>query len=183
MNELHTRKTTPIKTEHTKSTHSPEVKIRRITSQEIVFLADFLYEAIFIPERMARPGREILKIPEIANYIIDFGRENDHCLVAESEGSLVAAIWTRIFAQNAKGFGYVDERTPELSMSVLPGYRGRGIGANLLSSMIDRLKQLDYEQVSLSVDLENYAYSLYQKFGFITVAVTEGSATMLKRLR
>lgn len=172
----------PINTVNRKSTNLPEVKIRGIASQEVIFLADFLYEAIFIPEGMAKPGREILRIPEIARYIIDFGRENDHCLVAESDSRLLAAVWTRVFSHSAKGFGYIDERTPELSMSVLPEYRNKGIGTRLLREMICKLQILGYEQVSLSVDLDNYACMLYQKFGFTTVTVTDGSATMVRRL-
>lgn len=151
-------------------------------SHEHAHLAEFLYEAVFIPEGKARPGREILNIPEIARYISDFGRENDHCLVAESAGGLLAAVWTRVFSPGERGFGYVDERTPELCMSVLPGYRNGGIGTRLLREMIGKLKQLGYEQVSLSVDLDNFAYRLYQKFGFTVVSVNEGSATMVKLL-
>jgi len=157
--------------------------IRKITTDEIPRLRDFLYEAIFIPEGVEKPGREILDIPEIACYASDFGRPGDLCLVAELSGELAGAVWVRLFAHGAKGFGYVDEDTPELSMSVLTGYRRRGIGTSLLSAMIDRLEQLGHEQVSLSVDLDNYALRLYRKFGFEIVAIREGSATMVKPLR
>lgn len=165
-----------------KSYPLPGVKIREIAPHEVGFLTDFLYEAIFFPEAMARPGREIVRIPEIARYISDFGRENDYCLVAESDSGLLAAVWTRVFSNSAKGFGYVDESTPELSMSVLPEYRNKGIGTSLLMEMIRKLQLLGYKQVSLSVDLDNYAYMLYQKFGFMTVTVSDGSATMVRRL-
>lgn len=157
--------------------------IREINQTEHFRLDDFLYEAIFIPEGTERPGREILNIPEIKRYISDFGRFSDLCLVAETDGKLTGAIWVRIFTHNAKGFGYVDEETPELSMSVLPGYRGKGIGTELLSAMLERLKRLAYKQVSLSVDLDNYAFRMYKKFGFETVEIKEGSATMVKILR
>ena len=67
-------------------------------------------------------------------------------------------------------------------MSVLPVYRDRGIGTSLLREMIGKLKKLGYEQVSLSVDLENFAFRLYQKFGFTVVGVSDGSVTMVKLL-
>ena len=37
-------------------------------------------------------------------------------------------------------------------------------------------------QVSLSVDLINYAYALYKQFGFVDYDLHENSMTMLKRL-
>jgi ribosomal protein S18 acetylase RimI-like enzyme len=157
--------------------------IREIKQTEHSRLPDFLYEAIFIPVGTERPGRDILNIPEISRYISDFGRSTDLCLVAEINGELTGAIWVRIFPHNAKGFGYVDEETPELSMSVLPGYRGKGIGTCMLSTMLERLKCLAYKQVSLSVDLDNYAFRMYKKFGFETVEIREGSATMVKILK
>lgn len=172
----------PVNTGQMQSSHFPGIKIRAIMPHEYSHLAEFLYEAVFIPEGKARPGREILNISEIARYISDFGRENDHCLVAESADGLLGAVWTRIFTQSERGFGYVDERTPELSMSVLPGYRNRGIGTSLLGEIIGKLRQLGNDQVSLSVDLDNFAYRLYQKFGFTVMGVSDGSATMVKIL-
>ncbi len=68
-------------------------------------------------------------------------------------------------------------------MSVLEKYRNKGIGTKLLTAMIDRLTQLNYEQVSLSVDKLNFAYTLYQKFGFEIVESDEKSVTMKKRLK
>ena len=172
----------PVNTGHMQSSHLPGIIFRTIMPHEYSHLAEFLYEAVFIPEGKARPGREILNIPEIARYISDFGSENDHCLVAESADGLLGAVWTRVFSQSERGFGYIDEKTPELSMSVLPGYRNSGIGTSLLREMIGKLKKLGYEQVSLSVDLENFAFRLYQKFGFTVVGVSDGSATMVKNL-
>jgi len=158
------------------------IKIREIKSSEIPHLESFLYDAIFIPDGHEKPDKEIIKIPELSRYIKDFGKDNDLCLVAELNGNLIGAIWTRIFTEAEKGFGYVDSNTPELSMSVNENFRQQGIGEKLLNDMIERLIQLDYEQVSLSVDKLNYAYRLYQKFGFETIESDEKSATMIKRL-
>ncbi len=159
------------------------IKIREIEGTEIFQLDNFLYEAIFIPKGQEKPDKEIIKIPELIRYTKDFGRNTDLCLVAELQGNLIGAIWTRIFTESEKGFGYVDSKIPELSMSVIENYRQQGIGTKLLKDMIDKLTQLDYEQVSLSVDKLNYAYKLYQKFGFETVDSDEKSATMIKRLK
>jgi ribosomal protein S18 acetylase RimI-like enzyme len=159
------------------------IKIRDIEKTEIFHLQNFLYEAIFIPEGQAKPDKEIIKLPELSIYIKDFGKETDLCIVAELHGKLIGAVWTRIFPENERGFGFVDSKTPELSMSVIENYRQNGIGTKLLKAMIDRLTQLDYEQVSLSVDRLNYALKLYLKFGFEIVKSDDKSATMIKRLK
>ncbi len=159
------------------------IKIREIEKTEISHLDYFLYEAIFIPEGQEKPEKEIIKIPELSSYIKDFGKDTDLCLVADLHGNLIGAIWTRIFTETERGFGYVDSKTPELSMSVIENYRQQGIGTKLLKAMIDKLTQLDCEQVSLNVDKLNYALKLYLKLGFEIVESDEKSATLIKRLK
>lgn len=160
-----------------------DFKIREIKKSEIPCLDIFLYEAIFIPDGVEKPEKDIVKLPELSRYYLDFGKESDLCLVAELNNELVGAIWTRIFSETEKGYGYVDSKTPELSMSVLKPYRNMGIGKKLLKEMIDRLIAMEYNQVSLSVDKLNFAYGLYQKFGFEIVEAVDQSATMIKRLK
>lgn len=159
------------------------INIREIEKTEIFQLDKFLYEAIFIPEGQKKPDTEIIQIPELFCYIKDFGKDSDLCLVAEYLGDLIGAVWIRIYTESEKGFGYVDSKTPELAMSVLERYRKQGIGTRLLTNMIERLIQIGYEQVSLSVDLENYALKLYRKFGFVIVQSDNKSATMIKQLK
>jgi ribosomal protein S18 acetylase RimI-like enzyme len=48
--------------------------------------------------------------------------------------------------------------------------------------MLEKLTQLKYKQVSLSVDKENYAFGMYQRFEFEVVHSDEKSATMIKKL-
>ena len=70
--------------------------IREIKKQEYNLLDDFLYEAIFIPEGVEVPSKEITNQPDLQIYIADFGKQNDNCLVAECNGKIVGAVWTRI---------------------------------------------------------------------------------------
>jgi len=156
--------------------------IREIKKSEIPFLDEMLYDAIFIPEGEEKLPKEIIRHPELARYITNFGREGDYCLVAEVENRLVGAIWIRFFTTDEKGYGFVDLETPELSMAIDEEYRNKGIGTLLLNEMIKKLIEQKYNQVSLSVDKLNYAYNLYCKFGFEVIDSTEKSATMIKRL-
>ena len=64
------------------------------------------------------------------------------------------------------GCGYVDDDTPEISLSLYPAYRNNGIGSQLLNSMLDLLKNNGVKKVSLSVSRTNRAVSLYKRFGF-----------------
>ena len=45
------------------------IHIRAIKSNEYNLLADFLYEAIFIPEGVEAPPREIINAPELQVYV------------------------------------------------------------------------------------------------------------------
>ncbi len=156
--------------------------IREINPAEIPFLGDMLYEAIYVPEGMDKLPRDIIKQPELYNYIKDFGRKGDYCLVALVEDKLAGAVWTRLFPADDKGYGFVDEETPELSMALYAPYRGKGIGKQLLHEMIELLTHKGYRNVSLSVDKENFAYDLYDKFGFTTFESNGKSAIMIKML-
>ena len=58
--------------------------IRNLRENETELLRDFLYEAIFIPEGVTPPPREIIEQPELRIYYENFGTSKaDHCLVAE----------------------------------------------------------------------------------------------------
>lgn len=47
--------------------------IRPLQKNETELLRDFLYEAIFIPEGVEPPAREIIDQPELKLYYEDFG--------------------------------------------------------------------------------------------------------------
>jgi GNAT superfamily N-acetyltransferase len=158
------------------------VKIRAIALSEIQFLKDFLYHAIFVHEDEQVPPKEVVNRPELACYYADYGRKGDICFVAENDNQIVGAIWTRIFEESNKGYGFVDVDTPELSMSVIENWRNQGIGTKLLKKMLTELKERNYTQVSLSVDTANFAYNLYVKFGFVPVYYEGRSVTMILKL-
>jgi len=159
-----------------------EPVIRELRPSEADILRTMLYNAIFIPPGAEIPPFDIIELPEIIVYIEEFGREGDLCLVAETDGEITGAVWTRLFTGPVKGYGFIDTTTPELSMAVLEPYRCRGIGTGLLAEMLNRLASAGYARVSLSVDMANYAYHLYRKFGFVDYARHEDSMTMLRQL-
>ena len=88
--------------------------IRELSSNEYKILEDFLYEAIFIPEGVDSPSRDIIKQPELQLYISEFGKEDDNAFVAEIDGKVVGAVWTRIM----NDYGHIDDRTPSFAISL-----------------------------------------------------------------
>jgi ribosomal protein S18 acetylase RimI-like enzyme len=137
-------------------------EIRTIKPDEISVLDDFLYEAIFQTNINNLAPKSIIEKPELQVYIKDFGKPDDNCLVAVCDEKIVGAVWTRII----KGFGSVDENTPEFAISLYPEYRGRGIGTNLMREMLEMLRSKGYKQTSLAVQKENYAVKMYKAVGF-----------------
>ena len=154
-----------------------EIVIRKLRQDEAWILKDFLYEAIFIPEGVSPPPRDIVERPELKVYTEDFGsREGDNCLVAEYEEKIIGAVWTRIMDD----YGHVDDETPSFAISVYKEYRGKGIGTLLMKKMLELLKAKGYKKVSLAVQKANYAVRMYEKLGF--KAVRENSEEYIMEL-
>ena len=159
-----------------------ELVIRDIRSEEYLLLEDFLYDAIYIPEGMETPSREVIRQPELAVYIEDFGQPDDWCLVAESAGFLLGAIWCRVLSGEKRGYGNINEDTPELAISVKKEFRHQGIGKQLMREMLDLLRKKGYGGVSLSVSRENFAFEMYKSLGFQTLKEQGAEVLMLLEL-
>lgn len=145
------------------------VQFRQIRPDEIPLLDDFLYEAIFIPDGVAAPPRFIIKNEDLQVYVRGFGRQpDDRCLVAECDGKIVGAVWTRLM----NDYGHIADGIPSLAMSLYKEHRNKGIGTALLEQMLRLLRKDGYKQVSLSVQKANYAVKMYRKVGFAVLKET-----------
>ena len=150
--------------------------IRPLNNSELPLLTDFLYYAIFVPEGVEAPPREIVNLPELQVYIRDFGAQpHDHCLVAEAEGVVVGAVWVR----DMPDYGHVADGVPSFAISVRPEHRGSGIGTKLMQEMLDLLRQKGYKKASLSVQKINYAARMYTKLGFRTIGENDEEYIMV----
>lgn len=154
--------------------------IRELRPEEAGILKDFLYEAIFLPEGVEPPERSIVELPELRLYYEDFGSGRaDCCMVAEENGRIIGAAWTRLM----KDYGYVDDATPSFAISLYREYRGQGFGTQLMLAMLDRLRDLGFHHASLAVQKANYAVRMYEKVGFYTVSENEEEYIMVCDLR
>ena len=151
--------------------------IRQIRPDEYSLLQEFVYQAIYIPEGMKPPPRSVVDLPELQVYIAGFGTQpSDYCLVAEITGTVVGAAWSRIM----QDYGHIDDRTPSLAISLLPEYRGLGIGTQLLRSLLLLLQGNGYLRLSLSVQKDNPALRLYERAGFQILAEKGTEYLMLR---
>ncbi len=137
--------------------------LRKLRDGETDLLKDFLYEAIFISKGVEPPAREIIYQPELKIYYDDFGTgKADYCIVADDNGKVIGAVWTRIMDD----YGHVDDDTPSFAISLYKEYRGQGIGTRMMREMLALLKEKGYKQASLAVQKANYAVRMYEKVGF-----------------
>ena len=156
-----------------------EYTIREMAVSEYPLLNDFLYEAIFIPDGIELPPRNIIASPGLQIYVDRFGAsKDDFSLVAEIEGKIVGAVWVRI----VNDYAHIDDETPSLAISLYKKYRGQGIGTAMMKKMLSLLKTHTYKRVSLSVQKANYASELYRKIGFDIVQENEEEWIMVCNL-
>ena len=137
------------------------VVIRRAGPQDTRFLRDMLHHALYWRERV--PGSRT------SRYVRGWGRHGDTAVIALEDGFAVGAAWYRLFAPQEPGYGFVDERTPELAIAVVPSKRGRGIGEQLIAALLERARAAGYDALSLSVEPGNPARKLYERHGFEVV--------------
>lgn len=158
------------------------IEIRDIKPDEHFFLEEMLNEAVYVADESRKAQILIELRPDLLKYFAHFGRAGDTGLVAVQEGLLIGAIWTRLFDKQSGSYGFVDEKTPELGMAVVPAYRNRGIGALLILELFKKLAESGYTTVSLSVNKANQALNLYKRSGFQIFSEDENAFTMLKIL-
>ncbi len=156
------------------------ITIRKIRPDEHYFLREMLEQAIYFPDESRKQEKLLELEPILSKYFENFGRIGDLALVAENQAGLVGAIWTRLFAKEKGSYGFVDEKTPELSMAIKEDHRGQGIGTLLMKSLCEELKQKGFGQVSLSVDKRNPALNLYERSGFELFSEDKNACTMLR---
>ena len=149
--------------------------IRPAGAQDLPFLRDMLRHAYY-----ARWGSEA-DVP-LERYVAGWGRRGDDAVVAIDEFQPVGAAWFRLFEADEPGYGFVDENTPELTIAIVPSRRGKGLGEQLLTSLLDRAREEGFARISLSVEADNPAIRLYEQHGFAKVGDRAGALVMSAEL-
>ena len=143
--------------------------LRPVELRDVRFLRDMLRHAYYwrLDEDRERP---------VYRYVQNWGRPGDAGVVALAGPHPAGAAWYRLFSERAPGFGFVDERTPELTLAVVPARRGHGTGREMLLALLERARADGYDAISLSADKAQTAF--YAKFGFEPAGETPYAVTM-----
>ncbi len=159
-----------------------EFGIRSTSLKDQQFLWDMLYECIFILEGEEPPSKDIVNKPELSKYVEGWKKKDDIGLIVyEIKSSKpVGAVWIRIFSEENRGYGFISEEIPELSIAVIREYRGKGLGTLLLKNLFKIIKG-KYQSVSLSVSKINHAIKLYKRLGFYEF-IKDNNTIILKKV-
>ena len=155
------------------SAEPPEVHLRAATAGDVRFLASMIGVAVAWRPGATPPTVEaVLADPLLAHYVVGWPGPADAGVVAEDgDGRPIGAAWWTFFPVDDPGFGFVGADVPELSIGVVASWRGGGVGTAMLTELLARADAEGLDRVSLSVEADNPARRLYERFGFVvTVA-------------
>lgn len=138
--------------------------IRPLGAEDEPILWEMVYQGISSDEKNVLP-REIVRRPEYAGYVQDWGRPGDTGFVAhdKKDGSLLGAVWLR------KPIEKNDNPPHELAFVVKPGHRGHGIGSALLTQLVRSSPDVSRISISTLAGRPQKLSGLYERFGFKTV--------------
>ena len=159
----------------------PGFTLRPATSGDADFLQDMVVAAVnWDPARHAAAREQVLADPRNAHYAAGWMRPEDVGVVAvDGSGGPIGAAWLRCFSTDDPGYGFVADDVPELSIGVLAGWRGRGVGRSLLRAVVRRGSEQGARRISLSVERANRARGLYLGEGFVVVEQGRDADTMV----
>ena len=153
--------------------------IRTAGPQDVPFLRDMLRHAYYWRVESVTESGE----PPVQRYVERWGRPGDTALIAIQDFQRVGAAWFRLFTDDNPGYGFVDEETPELSIAIVPSKRGTGLGSELLDALLERARADGYDAITLSVEKDSPAVSLYERHGFQRLGEDDGGVTMKVNLQ
>ena len=146
--------------------------LRPVDQQDTRFLRDMLRHAYHW--RLGDPDLPAFR------YVQNWGRRGDAGVVASDGPNEYGAAWYRLFPADAPGFGFVDEKTPELTIAVVPSKRGHGTGAELLEALLVQARADGFSRISLSAEPGQTGF--YEKHGFREHSREDGTVTMVADL-
>lgn len=141
-----------------------------------------LYDALFVPHGEKSFPMTTVDLPEISKYVDNWGKPGDFGIIVQQNEELIGAVWGRLFCEDNKGYGFVSNDTPELTMAIKSKYRNQGIGVKLLPKFFIVAEENGYKNISLSVDKRNRAFDFYKRMGFEIVDELETAYTMKREI-
>ena len=161
------------------TTDSMKVVFRPLSAADHEVVREMMFQALFVRAGDEPFLRSVLDEPAIRRYYAGFGEVGtDAGVAAVVGGEVVGACWFRLFAGDDRGYGWVADDVPELTIALAPGYRGQGFGTKLLHAVLAIAVEMGFGSISLSVDPDCPARRVYERAGFIHVGWDDTSMTM-----
>lgn len=126
---------------------------------------------------------DLRSTPDFAHYTVLDPSRGDFGIVAIRDERPVGVAWTLFLPRESRGYGFVDEQTPEVSVWVNARLRGQGIGRGLMQEINRVAHDRELPALSLSVEGDNPARNLYVSEGYVQVPGREKDGVMLLRLQ
>ncbi|MDD5212318.1 MAG: GNAT family N-acetyltransferase [Sulfuricurvum sp.] len=123
-------------------------------------------------------------LPILNVYTNEYGfKSSDVGIYSQSNNSVSAAAWIRLYKESDGVSGYVDDVTPVLVIGVIPDVRGTGIGSLVMDQLLQEAAVM-YDQISVSIQSNSRAINFYERLGFIPLIDSEQRDvfTMVKKL-
>lgn len=152
------------------------------TAAHLPFLREMLFEAAYWRPGVHRPPLDLaLQRPELRKLLAGWGtRPGDAGVIALGPADeFVGASWYRFWTDADHSYGYVSADIPELAIAVAADRRGQGAGKALMTGLLLTASRAGLERISLSVEQDNPAASLYRRFGFREVSTVGNAWTMV----
>lgn len=157
-----------------------------LRSSEQKIATDMLHYAY----RLDEVGKTLKDVMHLETFSRFYGLSSkDLGLYALSEHKIAGAAWLRLLREDDKAEGFIDEKTPVLTIGINPEFRAKGIGSAMLEQLFLEAGAL-FEYISVSVLNSEKAVSFFKKHGFIKVENSLGKSpidgsevvTMVKEL-
>lgn len=119
--------------------------------------------------RLDEVGKTLKDVMELETYSKSYGLSSkDLGLYALSEHKIAGAAWLRLLREDDNANGFIDEKTPVLTIGIKPEFRAIGIGSAMLEQLFLEAGAL-FEYMSVSVLKSGKALSFFKKHGFVEV--------------
>ncbi len=158
------------------------IGVRSAGTGDVPFLREMLFHAIYwraIQNNENPPPGDVLSMPNVCVAYEAWGRPGDTGVIATDHSTSVGAAWYRLYEEERSIRGYLDDTTPVVVIAVAEGYRRQGIATLLVEKLIEQAIAQGVPRLSLMVAVDNHAFGLYRKCGFVVSAEVEDARLMV----
>lgn len=162
----------------------PTLYFLRSSEQKIAM--DMLHYAY----RLDETDKKLQDFPQLEIYSRFYGLSSkDLGLYALSEHKIAGGAWIRLLKEDDKANAFIDEKTPILTIAVMPEFRNQGIGSAMLEQLFLEAGAL-FERMSVTILNNEKNVSFFKKHEFVEVENSFGKSpidgtetiTMVKEL-